>query len=95
MERKVVRIACSSAFWGDAPSAAYQLVTQGGHIDYLISDYLAEITMCILARSKNKVNSEIELFVVKMYLISIRLLLEAQVKEDLSKNMLIQFGNLS
>jgi hypothetical protein len=53
MNERNVRIGGFSAFWGDSDGYAEQLVTSGG-VDYLIGDYLAEITMSLLARAKAK-----------------------------------------
>src|SRR5215471_16661547 len=49
----VLRIANCSGFYGDRLSAAREMV-EGGPIDVLTGDYLAELTLLILARDRMK-----------------------------------------
>ena len=48
-----IRIASGQGFWGDLPEAPVQQVTKG-EVDYLVMDYLAEVTMSILQKQKNR-----------------------------------------
>ena len=52
MRRNGVVIANCGGFWGDDPTAARRQVA-GGHVDYLVMDYLAEITMAILQKQRS------------------------------------------
>jgi len=52
-DTKRIIIANCSGFFGDRFSAAQEMVS-GGPIDVLTGDYLAELTMAILFRSKSK-----------------------------------------
>lgn len=48
-----LRIGCGAGFWGDSAEGPKQLVERG-EIDVLVLDYLAEITMSLLARARAK-----------------------------------------
>ena len=50
---KTIRIGCASGFWGDTPTAVPQLLNNG-RINYLMFDYLSELTMSLLTASKSK-----------------------------------------
>ena len=52
MSNRTVRIGGASGAWGDSPLAIGQLLT--AEVDYLMMDYLAEVTMSLLARAKLK-----------------------------------------
>jgi hypothetical protein len=51
--KEKIRIASGQGFWGDLIDAPYHQVTRGD-VDYLVMDYLAEVTMSILQKQKNK-----------------------------------------
>ncbi|MCC6319455.1 MAG: DUF1446 domain-containing protein [Gemmatimonadaceae bacterium] len=51
--KSVVRIASGQGFWGDWLAAPRRQV-EGGPVDYLMLDYLAEVTMSILQKQKER-----------------------------------------
>jgi hypothetical protein len=53
MSGRVVRVAAGQGFWGDWLEAPVRQVS-GGPIDYLMMDYLAEVTMSIMQKQKSR-----------------------------------------
>ena len=53
MTRRIVRIASGQGFWGDWLEAPLHQV-RGGPIDYLMMDYLAEVTMSIMQKQRSR-----------------------------------------
>jgi hypothetical protein len=49
--KSTIRIAAGQGFWGDLPDAPVRQVEEGP-IDYLMLDYLAEVTMSIMQKQK-------------------------------------------
>ena len=50
---RIVRIGGASGFWGDSLLGPVQLA-RSGRVDYLVFDYLAELTMSLLVRARAK-----------------------------------------
>src|SRR2546430_11879445 len=51
--KQKIRIASGQGFWGDLPDAPVRQV-EGGPIDYLMLDYLAEVTMSIMQKQRSR-----------------------------------------
>jgi hypothetical protein len=53
MMKQKIRIAAGQGFWGDLPDAPVRQV-EGGPIDYVMLDYLAEVTMSIMQKQRSR-----------------------------------------
>ena len=51
--RRTIRIGNAGGYWGDDPGALKRQI-EGGPLDYVTIDYLAEITMSILQGQRRK-----------------------------------------
>ena len=51
--KEKIRIAAGQGFWGDLPDAPVRQVEEGP-IDYLMLDYLAEVTMSIMQKQRSR-----------------------------------------
>lgn len=51
--KQKIRIAAGQGFWGDLPDAPVRQL-EGGPIDYLMLDYLAEVTMSIMQKQRSR-----------------------------------------
>jgi hypothetical protein len=51
--KEIIRIASGQGFWGDLPRAPIDQVKQG-KVDYLVLDYLAEVTMSIMQKQRSR-----------------------------------------
>ncbi|MDH4070283.1 MAG: DUF1446 domain-containing protein [Ignavibacteria bacterium] len=51
--KQSIRIASGQGFWGDLLTAPYDQVTKGP-VDYMMMDYLAEVTMSIMQKQRRK-----------------------------------------
>ncbi len=51
--KPIIRVASGQGFWGDLLTAPYDQISRGP-VDYLVMDYLAEVTMSIMQKQRRK-----------------------------------------
>ena len=78
-----IRIASGQGFWGDLIDAPLKQAT-GGPVDYIMMDYLAEVTMSILQKQKLK-----DRYIREHHIEVKELVQSVKEKELLSERMMI------
>jgi hypothetical protein len=51
---EILRIGNAQAFWGDSPEAPARLLREQPDLDFLTLDYLAEVSLSIMARQRER-----------------------------------------
>ena len=52
-DQRMLRVANGQGFWGDSIDAPVRLI-EGGQLDFLTLDYLAEVTMSIMQKLRRR-----------------------------------------
>ena len=65
---KKIRIGGASGFWGDSVIATPQLLN-GNNLDFIVYDYLAEITMSIFSKKERLLRNTKQLLLEKLILV--------------------------
>src|SRR5262249_28664520 len=52
--KSILKVGNAQGFWGDKIDAPFRLISQQPDLDYLTMDYLAEVSMAVLVKQREK-----------------------------------------